>query len=105
MIVDCGGGTVDLTIRKLVGNNQLGEVTVRSGCYCGSTFIDQEYIKFLRNILGSNAIDSFRNECYDQFQCMIQDFCRRAKLPFTGDDLDFPYELDIEEFPILLEKY
>ncbi|CAB5357548.1 unnamed protein product [Rhizophagus irregularis] len=27
MIVDCGGGTIDITIRKLIGNNQLGEVT------------------------------------------------------------------------------
>ncbi|GBC10507.1 hypothetical protein RclHR1_00970008 [Rhizophagus clarus] len=105
MIVDCGGGTVDLTTRKLIGRNQLGEITESIGDFCGSTFIDQEYIKFLRNKLGSNAIDSFRNEYYEQFQYMIQDFCRRAKLPFTGDDLDFSYELDIEEFPILLEKY
>ncbi|GBC10509.1 hypothetical protein RclHR1_00970010 [Rhizophagus clarus] len=105
MIVDCGGGTIDLTIHKLVGNNQLNEVTESTGDFCGSTFIDQEYIKFLRNKLGSNAIDSFRNEYYDQFQYMIQEFCRSVKLPFTGDDLDFSYELDIEEFPILLEEY
>ncbi|RIA79988.1 hypothetical protein C1645_839501 [Glomus cerebriforme] len=27
MIVDCGGGTVDLTTRKLLEGNQLGEIT------------------------------------------------------------------------------
>ncbi|CAB4402877.1 unnamed protein product [Rhizophagus irregularis] len=33
VVVDCGGGTLDLTTRKLVGNNQLqlSEVTERSG--------------------------------------------------------------------------
>ncbi|CAB4373725.1 unnamed protein product [Rhizophagus irregularis] len=41
VVVDCGGGTLDLTTRKLVGNNQLqlSVVTERSGdflwkCIC-----------------------------------------------------------------------
>ncbi|RIA82725.1 hypothetical protein C1645_787732 [Glomus cerebriforme] len=45
MIVDCGGGTVDLTIRKLINDKQLGEITERSGDFCGSTYIDEEFIK------------------------------------------------------------
>ena len=44
MIVDCGGGTVDLTTRKLLEDDQLGEVTERAGDFCGSTFIDKEFI-------------------------------------------------------------
>ncbi|PKY19004.1 hypothetical protein RhiirB3_468915, partial [Rhizophagus irregularis] len=48
MIVDCGGGTVDLTTRKVLKDRQLGEVTERAGDYCGSTFIDREFIKVLR---------------------------------------------------------
>src|SRR3954451_2162411 len=94
MIVDCGGGTIDITIHKLVGSNQLSEVTESTGDFCGSTFIDGEFIKFLRNKLGDSAIDSFRDNCYGQFQYMIQHFCENAKIPFTGDDLDFLYELD-----------
>ena len=31
MIVDCGGGTVDLTTRKLINENQLDEITERIG--------------------------------------------------------------------------
>ncbi|PKC55786.1 hypothetical protein RhiirA1_446740, partial [Rhizophagus irregularis] len=47
--LDCGGGTLDLTTRKLVGNNplQLSEVTERSsGGFCGSAFVDKEFIAF-----------------------------------------------------------
>ncbi|CAB4491812.1 unnamed protein product [Rhizophagus irregularis] len=40
MIVDCGGGTVDLTTRKLLNRKQLGEVTERTGDYCGNAFRD-----------------------------------------------------------------
>ncbi|CAB4384322.1 unnamed protein product [Rhizophagus irregularis] len=104
MIVDCGGGTVDLTIRKLIGNNQLSEITEDTGNFCGSTFIDNEFIGFLRKKLGIDAIDLLMTNHYDQFQSMIQEFCQRVKLPFTGDDLVFSYELDIEmTAPALLQ--
>ena len=35
MVVDCGGGTVDLTTRKLLSRNRLSEITERTGDFCG----------------------------------------------------------------------
>src|SRR3954453_19852963 len=107
MIVDCGGGTVDLTTRKLIGNEplQLGEVTERIGDFCGSTFIDKEFVKFLREKLGSRAIDLLIENQYGQYQYMIQEFCRRVKIPFTGNNTRFHYELDIDENAPILSKY
>ncbi|CAB4424820.1 unnamed protein product [Rhizophagus irregularis] len=105
MVVDCGGGTVDLTTRKLLENNKLGEITERAGDFCGSTYIDQEFINFLRKKFGSNAVDLFIENNYGQYQYMIQDFCRNVKLNFTGESSEYrPYELEIEETaPVLLQ--
>ncbi|GBB95725.1 hypothetical protein RclHR1_00260030 [Rhizophagus clarus] len=105
MIVDCGGGTVDLTTRKLLDNKQLGEVTERAGDFCGSTFIDKEFLKALRKILGDHAIDLLRDRHYGQMQYMIQEFCRHVKLPFSGDRSEFTkYELDLEDVvPVVME--
>src|ERR1044072_5946554 len=97
MVVDCGGGTVDLTTRKLVGTKQLGEVTERTGDFCGSTFVDNEFIKFLQGKLGNRSINLFKESYYGQFQNLVQLFCRRVKIPFTGEDTGFRYKLDIEE--------
>ncbi|CAB4437362.1 unnamed protein product [Rhizophagus irregularis] len=83
MIVDCGGGTVDLTTRKLLEENQLGEVTRRAGDFCGSTFIDNEFIELLK----------------------FQEFCQNVKLPFTGNNPDFSYEIDLEEIAPALLQY
>jgi hypothetical protein len=105
MVVDCGGITVDLTTRKLIGNNplQFCEITERVKDFCGSTFVDKEFIKFLREKLGTRAIDLLIENNYDQFQCLIQEFCQHVKDPFTGDNTGFNYILDIEEkAPILL---
>src|ERR1044072_2522594 len=106
MVVDCGDDAIDLTTRKLIKNNplQLGEVTERIGDYCGCTFIDKEFVNFLREKLRTRAIDLLIENHYDQYQYLIQEFCRSVKIPFTGDDMEFNYELDIEEnAPVLLQ--
>ncbi|RHZ72295.1 hypothetical protein Glove_243g59 [Diversispora epigaea] len=104
MIVDCGGGTVDLTTRKLLTEKQLGEITERCGDFCGSTFIDDQFIKYLRKLLGNETIDSLIENYYGQLQYLVQEFCQHAKMPFTGYDIDFSYELDLENISnILLE--
>ena len=105
MIVDCGGGTVDLTTRKLLGDDQLGEVTVRTGDFYGSTFIDREFINLLKREVGSSSVDLFREKHYGQMQYMIQEFCRTGKLRFTGDDLDFNCTIDLEECAPALLQY
>ncbi|PKY56643.1 actin-like ATPase domain-containing protein [Rhizophagus irregularis] len=105
MIVDCGGGTVDLTTRKLLSDKQLGEVTERAGDFCGSTFIDKKFLEALREILGDRAIDLLKDKHYGQMQYMIQEFVRNAKLPFTGDESEFTnYEIDLEDIvPVVME--
>jgi molecular chaperone DnaK (HSP70) len=106
MIVDCGGGTVDLTTRKVLKNRQLGEVTERAGDYCGSAFIDREFLKVLRKVLGDRTIDSLREKHYGQMQYMIQNFCSDAKIPFTGEKSEFKsYEMDIEDMVPAVKQY
>ncbi|CAG8453450.1 12515_t:CDS:2 [Cetraspora pellucida] len=106
MIVDCGGGTVDLTTRELLENNRLGEITERSGDFCGGTYVDKEFIKFLKRKVGDSAINLLHENHYGQLQYMVQEFCRRVKLPFTGNKKDFKtFELDIEEVCPVLKQY
>ncbi|GBB85959.1 hypothetical protein RclHR1_01240010 [Rhizophagus clarus] len=105
MVVDCGGGTVDLTTRKLINDKQLGEITERTGDFCGSTFIDAEFIKFLRKTLGDEPMDSLRDNNYVQMQYLIQQFCRFCKIPFSGDDPDLLYEFDIRSTAPILKEY
>jgi len=105
MIVDCGGGTVDLTTRKLVDENILSEITERAGDYCGSSFIDEEFLKYIGGIVGHSAIDKLRDKKSKSLQYMVQHFCQRAKFQFTGEDINFMYELDILDIIRVLKNY
>uniref|UniRef100_U9T1Y6 Actin-like ATPase domain-containing protein n=1 Tax=Rhizophagus irregularis (strain DAOM 181602 / DAOM 197198 / MUCL 43194) TaxID=747089 RepID=U9T1Y6_RHIID len=98
MLVDCGGGTVDLTTRRLLKDNKLGETIKSRGGDCGGSFVDDNFIEFLASKVGQSAIDLIRKIHYSQLQYAVQEFCRRAKYPFTGQENDFkPFELDLTE--------
>src|ERR1051325_7466998 len=105
MVVDCGGGTVDLTTRKLKNDKQLDEITESAGDFCGSTFIDAEFIKYLRKILGDEPMDLLRDKNYKEMHYLTEEFCNSAKFPFTGEDPSFSYELDIQDTVPTLKQY
>ncbi|RIA97903.1 hypothetical protein C1645_732031 [Glomus cerebriforme] len=106
MVVDCGGGTVDLTMRKLLKDNKLSEITERSGDFCGGSYVDRKFLKFLNRKLGESTMNSFRENNYGQMQYMIQQFCQKLKFHFTGNQSDFdPFEFDIEEICPVLKQY
>ncbi|CAG8549785.1 2777_t:CDS:2 [Funneliformis caledonium] len=106
MVVDCGGDTVDLTTRKLINRNQLGEITERSGDFCGSNYIDREFIMYLSRKVGYNAMEMLRKNHYGQMQYLIQGFINQCKLPFTGENKYFnTCEFDLEEFAPEIKQY
>ncbi|CAB4375389.1 unnamed protein product [Rhizophagus irregularis] len=102
MIVDCGGGTVDLTTRQLLDDNKMSEVTERTGDNCGSSFIDQEFVKLLGRKLGKSVIEILKKDHYSLLQYIVQEFCRRVKIPFTGQQADFKsYDIDLDDYKLI----
>ncbi|KAG9304705.1 hypothetical protein G9A89_016184 [Geosiphon pyriformis] len=100
MVVDCGGGTVDLTIRNLLSQRKIGEITMRTGGLCGSSYVDREFLKYLSKILGMAAVQNLIEKHYGQLQYLIQEFfVRRVKIPFNGNATEFePATLDLEDY-------
>jgi len=98
MIVDCGGGTVDLTTHRLLEDDKLDEIVVRKGDSCGGSFVDEEFLSFIGKKVGNSALEEFRKDHYGQLQYLVQEFCRRVKIPFTGKRLDYttPAELNLK---------
>ncbi|CAG8623346.1 9112_t:CDS:2, partial [Scutellospora calospora] len=83
LIVDIGGGTVDLTVRKLLVNSKLGEITEQTGECCGGSFVDKEFIKFVTRKIGESPMYLLKEFHYGIVQYMVQEFSRSTKIPFT----------------------
>ncbi|CAG8565468.1 17234_t:CDS:2 [Racocetra persica] len=90
LVVDCGGGTVDLTMRTIQTGNKLEEETIRTGDLCGSTYVDQEFLHFLGRIVGFTALQRLRSYAYGDLQRLILEFfCKDVKNDFDGDPDEF----------------
>src|SRR5690349_16998514 len=99
MVVDCGGGTVDLTTRELLDDDKLSEITVRAGDNCGSCYVDQAFIEFFGSKIGMSAIGTLKENHYVNLQYIVQEFCTTTKIFFTGRAEEFQtYYLNLDEF-------
>ncbi|WAR20728.1 HS12A-like protein [Mya arenaria] len=62
MVVDCGGGTVDITVHELVAGGRLRELQRASGGAHGSIGVDEEFERLLSFIFGAEIIQHFRRK-------------------------------------------
>ncbi|RIA87532.1 hypothetical protein C1645_807258 [Glomus cerebriforme] len=100
LVADCGGGTVDITSRKLLQDNRLSEITERVGDLCGSTFVDKEFLRWLGYKVGFDALEKLKSNNYKQMQHFIQHFfCLLVKFKFKGDPTKF------KTIRLILHKY
>ncbi|KAJ3436208.1 alpha kinase/elongation factor 2 kinase [Anaeramoeba flamelloides] len=69
LVVDAGGGTIDITLMKsIIKNNKIEEfeiLMVPKGGDFGSIYIDQQFMKFFQSFLNlnDNQFNQFKNEC------------------------------------------
>ncbi|CAG8510130.1 9845_t:CDS:2 [Racocetra persica] len=107
LVVDCGGGIVDLTMRTLLPGNKLKKETVETGNICGSTYVDQGFLHFMGSTVGFTALQRLRSYAYGDLQKLVHRFfIEIVKLPFTGDPDEFEtIELDLERDCPSLIKY
>lgn len=62
MVVDCGGGTVDITVHELLDKQgALKELQKASGGPYGSMGVDLEFENFLSDIFGKNFMEHFKS--------------------------------------------
>ncbi|EDO36873.1 predicted protein [Nematostella vectensis] len=60
-VVDCGGGTVDLTVHELdTTTGNLKELHKATGGPCGATAVDAEFERLLKQIFGEQFIEQFK---------------------------------------------
>ncbi|CAB4375412.1 unnamed protein product [Rhizophagus irregularis] len=105
MIVDNGADAIDIIIRTLLENKELGDISGRIEDPCGGNSVDEEFLNFLSRKVGQSAINLLKENHYGQLQYMIKDFCENCKFKFTGQDRDFSYELDFTDICRAIIQY
>lgn len=107
MVLDCGGGTVDITVHKLICEPHeqfLCEELLPSsgGCEWGSKYVDFYFEKFLEEFFGPELNETYqknatsRLEILKHFEMLKRKFNpgvderSRLQLSYMGEDLSGP---------------
>ncbi|VDI02851.1 Hypothetical predicted protein [Mytilus galloprovincialis] len=74
LVVDLGGGTVDITAHEKLPDGTLKELSKASGNNCGGTSVDKEFIQMMADIFGQQVIDKLKQESPDSYLSLIRCF-------------------------------
>ncbi|CAC5405247.1 unnamed protein product [Mytilus coruscus] len=97
MVVDLGGGTIDVTVHEKNPDGTLKEVTKASGNGCGGTSIDDEFIQLFDRMFGESFVKSLKSEFPESYLFLLRNI-ENIKKVFQPEqigmvNLRFPYAL------------
>uniref|UniRef100_A0A3Q0SKD0 Heat shock protein family A (Hsp70) member 12A.2 n=1 Tax=Amphilophus citrinellus TaxID=61819 RepID=A0A3Q0SKD0_AMPCI len=92
IVVDCGGGTIDITVHEVLDRGALKELHKASGNDFGGQTVDRKFKEFLKEIFGDSLWDKYEREHPGEMQKMIHQV---SVLKETDDDVEIscPYNL------------
>ncbi|XP_022519365.2 beta-galactosidase-1-like protein isoform X3 [Astyanax mexicanus] len=81
MVVDCGGGTIDITVHEVVEGGCLKELHRVSGSDMGGQTVDKNFKTFLRELFSEEVFDEFEENHPSELQRLMYEFsiCKRCK--------------------------
>uniref|UniRef100_A0AAU0MT83 Heat shock protein family A member 12 variant X6 n=1 Tax=Urechis unicinctus TaxID=6432 RepID=A0AAU0MT83_UREUN len=92
LVLDCGGGTLDVTVHHLKEGNKIAELYKATGADLGGSKVDENFIRLLEAILGDSVITSFQRSCASDFLSMMSLFEQKKRVvdPVKKQSLNIP---------------
>ncbi|XP_019622013.1 PREDICTED: heat shock 70 kDa protein 12A-like [Branchiostoma belcheri] len=99
MVVDCGGGTVDITTHEVRPDNKVKEVYAATGGAWGGTQVDEQFVALIELVFGKTFIDDYRSSHPSEWQQWMESFetKKRSNTSVSGS-VNFPIHYHFNEF-------
>jgi molecular chaperone DnaK (HSP70) len=112
MIVDAGGGTVDITVHEVIGGRGLDELIPCGGGLHGSKYVDRNFREFLARKLSAEAMDEFQSQWPVEYAKLISETWENIKCSYDATpnwraSIELPRRLEKileDSFPEVLDQ-
>lgn len=74
VVLDAGGGTIDITVHEVQPDGHLKELYHANGGAWGGTYVDKCFEDFLRELCGDDVIDEFKTKCVGEYLDIFKEF-------------------------------
>lgn len=97
MVLDCGGGTVDVTVHEVTGENTLRELHLATGGAWGGSLVNKAFDEFISSLAGPETFLQFTTEYHADYLELIQEFDLKKRMtkPNTSEPvrIKIPFSL------------
>ncbi|XP_062615746.1 heat shock 70 kDa protein 12A-like [Saccostrea cucullata] len=99
LVLDAGGGTIDITVQEVQPGGLLREVYKANGGDWGGTKVDEAFMDFLKDIVGESVIERFKEEHRCDYVELCRDFeiKKRTITPDMDQKVTFKIPIAINE--------
>lgn len=84
MVVDLGGGTADITVHEKQMDGSLKELLAATGGAFGGKNVDDAFKSFLEDIIGKEAMQTFKLKCMDDYIDIFREFETKKRAVSNG---------------------
>ncbi|XP_060589192.1 heat shock 70 kDa protein 12A-like [Ruditapes philippinarum] len=91
IVLDAGGGTIDITVHQVIVDGKLRELHKASGGGWGGTLVDKAYEQFLSEIAGPETFQQFKEKHMDDYIDLLRmfEFKKRGTSPGHSGKVTF----------------
>ncbi|XP_033743258.1 heat shock 70 kDa protein 12B-like [Pecten maximus] len=74
IVVDMGGGTIDMTVHQITDGQRIREIRRASGGACGGTTVDNAFRTFLQQVFGNEVLEALKKDSMTDYIELFRDF-------------------------------
>ncbi|KAH3890513.1 heat shock 70 kDa protein 12A-like [Dreissena polymorpha] len=88
LVLDAGGGTIDITVHETLPDGTVKEVYKANGGPWGGTTVDKAFVSFLEEVTGPEVMQIFKTQHKEDFLQLMREFEIKKKTMEPKDDPD-----------------
>ncbi|KAL3878941.1 hypothetical protein ACJMK2_031265 [Sinanodonta woodiana] len=99
IVVDAGGGTIDITIHEVLEDGNVKEIHKATGGAWGGQEVDKAFKQFLIKIFGNPVVKQFKVEAMEDYVGLFRDFELKKRIvsPNLNEDVTFSIPVSLLE--------
>ncbi|KAK3100734.1 hypothetical protein FSP39_024387 [Pinctada imbricata] len=105
MILDLGGGTVDVTVQEVLEDNNLRELHKASGGAWGGTYVDSAFLQVIIKLVGNPVIQKFKTSCMADDLELTREFEIKKRTAGTQQNQKTTFKVPVALSEIFEEEY
>ncbi|XP_060065171.1 heat shock 70 kDa protein 12A-like [Ylistrum balloti] len=96
LVVDMGGGTIDMTVHEITVDQCIREIRRASGGAYGGTTVDKAFLTFLQQVFGAEILEKLMQDAMTDYLDLFSEFEMKKRTFKSGSGRKFVLQIPVK---------